>query len=190
MLVCQARAGGRVWGRMSTHFLGYETAKTRRSNTESIDLRAGIFGGEWFSNFLSWGSFHIKCLYVKQMSKKYPCAFACGPSVVVKAQGWGQMQVPLHRPLGRSWLRAAAWYCPPHPPFPRVRTGSADMAAEENSGHEVLPPSHPDHCQRRTLPMPRGLLAVPGWLVTVGATAALEECGCSSSEHFAKITWC
>lgn len=155
---------------------------------ESIDLRAGIFGGE-FSNFLSWGSFHIKCLCVKQMSKKDQCAFACGPSVVVKAQGWGQMQLPLHRLLGRSWLRKAAWALPTAPPLPRVRTGTADMAVGESSGHEVLLPSHPDHCKWWTLPMPRDLLAVLDWLVTAGATAALEECGCYSSEHFAKITW-
>lgn len=43
MLVCQAQAGGRVWGRMSTLFLEYETAKTRRSNTGVHRLKGRDF---------------------------------------------------------------------------------------------------------------------------------------------------
>lgn len=34
---------GRVWGRMSTHFLGYEAAKTRRSNTGVHRLKGRDF---------------------------------------------------------------------------------------------------------------------------------------------------
>lgn len=49
---CQAWAGDRAWGRNEYPFVGIPNqAKTRRSKQESIDLRAGIFGGEWFSNF-------------------------------------------------------------------------------------------------------------------------------------------
>lgn len=128
--------------------------------------------------------------YVKQMSKKDHCAFACGPSVVVKAQVWGQMhprQLPLHRAF-KEILTQSTSLTTPHP---RVRTRTAEMAVGESSVREVPPPApcHPDHFRRWILPLPRGLLAVLGWLVTEGGTATLEECGCCYAENIAKITW-
>lgn len=178
MLICQAWAGDRVWGRMLPPSWNMKQLRLGETHRESIDLRAGIFFlvESGFSNFLSWGFFHIKCLCVNQMSKKDQCAFACGPSVWIKAQGWRQMQLPLHRLLGRSWLRKAAWALPTPPPLPRVRTGTADGCGGEQWAQKSFHPATLITANDGPCLCPESL-GCPGLAGDCGATAALEECG-------------